>query len=112
VPQALLAQAVVAGQHEGVQTQPVAQGTGEVVYQVTAHLSSLHFLYLSVTAAQAQGNLGAERSKQRLQQSSSSALFIYFSPQSLTSGPSGLMRIWDLARVAWLLSLTPLSFTW
>lgn len=64
LPQALLTQAVVAGQHEGVQAQPVAHGTGEVAHQVAAGGHGLGLIQLSVTAPHAEGGLRAERKKQ------------------------------------------------
>lgn len=57
LPQALLAQAVVAGQHEGVQAQPVAHGAGEVVHQVAAGRHGLGLIKLSVAAPHAEGGL-------------------------------------------------------
>lgn len=66
--QALLAQAVVAGQHEGVQAQPVAHGAGEVADQVTAGGHGLGLIQLSIAAPHAEGGLRAERkSKPQLQ---------------------------------------------
>lgn len=66
LPQALLTQAVVAGQHEGVEAQPIAPGAREMVHQVAAHRHSLHILHLGVAAPDAQGSLGARsRSKCR-----------------------------------------------
>lgn len=61
LPQALLAQAVVAGQHEGVQAQPAAHGAGEVVHQVAVGGRRLHLVELGIAGPHAQGGLGAER---------------------------------------------------
>lgn len=69
LPQALLAQAVVARQHEGVQAQPVAHGAGEMAHQVAAGRHGLRLLQLGVAAPYAEGGLGAERkSKHRCQE--------------------------------------------
>lgn len=61
LPQALLAQAVVAGQHERVQVQPVTQGAREMVHQVAVGGHRLHLIDLGVAAADAQRGLGAGR---------------------------------------------------
>lgn len=65
LPQAFLAQAVVARQHEGVQAQPVAHGAGEMVHQVAAGGHGLRLLQLSVAAPHAEGSLGAEKKANR-----------------------------------------------
>lgn len=65
LPQALLAQAVVAGQHEGVQAQPAAHGAGEMVHQVAVRRCGLHFIHLGVAGPDAQRGLGAGRRSRR-----------------------------------------------
>lgn len=59
--QALLAQAVVAGQHERVQAQPAAHGAREMVHQVAVRGRLLHLIHLGVAAPDVQRGLGAGR---------------------------------------------------
>ena len=60
-PQALLAQAVIAGQHKRMQAQLAAHGAGEVAHEVAARWHCLHLIHLGVAAPDAQGGFGAER---------------------------------------------------
>ena len=64
-PQALLAQAVVAGQHEGVQAQAAADGTRQVADQTAVGRRRLCLLQLRVAAPDAQRCLGAARRRKR-----------------------------------------------
>lgn len=65
-PQALLTQAVVAGQHEGVQAQAAADGARQVADQIAVgRRHHLHLLQLRVAAPDAQRRFGAARRSKR-----------------------------------------------
>lgn len=61
LPQALLAQTVVTGQHERVEAQPAAHGAQEVVDEIALRCRHLHLSDLRVAPPKVQGSLGAKR---------------------------------------------------